>query len=113
MLEAFQVADKIEACNKAIEKRCAELAEVGKEKVLSEVEYDKEYEVALAALAEQNVPITIRRKMAEGTLARNGVTLRLKMAEIRYKALHTKIDAAEKVLDGWRSYNRYLSTGVE
>jgi len=45
MLEAFQVADKIEACNKAIEKRCAELAEVGKEKVLSEVEYDKEYEV--------------------------------------------------------------------
>jgi len=51
--------------------------------------------------------------MAEGTLARNGVTLRLKMAEIRYKALHTKIDAAEKVLDGWRSYNRYLSTGVE
>ena len=67
MLETFQVADQMEACMRAIEKRCAELDGVGEEKVLSEVEYDKEYEIALAALTEQDVPVTIRRKMAEGT----------------------------------------------
>lgn len=113
MLEVFQVADKMEACMRAIEKRCTELDGVGEEKVDAEVEYDKEMEIALAALAEQDVPVTIRRKMAEGTLARNGVTTRMKMAEIRYKALHTKIDAAKSALDGWRSYNRHLDIGAK
>lgn len=113
MLETFQVADKIEACINALEQRCAELDGLGEAKVKAEVEYDKEIEIALEYLATENVPVTIRKDKAKGILAKNGVTERLKMAEIRYKAIHTKIKAAESALDGWRSYNRHLDIGVK
>ena len=112
MLEAFQVADKIAGCNKALEQLCAKLDGLGKEKVEAEVNYDKEFEIALEYLADQNTPVTVREKKAKGILAKNGITERLKMAEIRYKALHTKIKAAESALNGWQSYNRHLDIGV-
>lgn len=112
MLETFQVADKIEECINALQKRCTELDDVGKEKVLAEVNYDKEFEIALEYLADSNTPVTVREKKAKGILAKNGVTERLRMAEIRYKALHTKMKAAESALDGWRSYNKYLDVGI-
>ena len=111
LLEPFQVADKIAGCIKALSSRCAELEKTGREKVEAEVEYDKEFAIALECL--EDTPVTTRDKKAKGILAKNGVTVRLKMAEIRYKALHTKIDAAKSALDGWRSYNRHLSIGVE
>ena len=113
MLETFQVADRIESCIKALSSQCLTLEKVGEEKVKAEVEYDKEFEIALEYLADQNVPVGVRDKRAKGILAKNGVTERLKMAEIRYKALHTKIDAAKSALDGWRSYNRHLDIGVK
>lgn len=112
MLEAFEVADEISKCIHALEERCAELGGIGEAKVKAEVEYDKEFEIALEYLASENVPVTIRKDKAKGILAKNGVTERLKMAEIRYKALHTKIDAAKSALNGWQSYNRHLSVGV-
>ncbi len=112
MLEAFQVADKIKSCIGALEKRCAELDGLGEEKVIAEVNYDKEFEIALAYLADSNTPVGVRKERAKGILAKNGTTERLKMAEIRYKALHTKIKAADSALDGWRSYNRHIDIGV-
>jgi hypothetical protein len=108
MKEPVEVASKIAKCIQALEDRCAELDDVGEEKVNAEVEYDKEFEIALAMLADQEVPVTVRDKRAKGILAKNGHTERLKMAEIRYKALHTKIDAAKSALNGWQSYNRHL-----
>jgi hypothetical protein len=111
MLEAFQVADKIEVCIKALEERCKELDEIGKVKVQAEVEYDKEFEIALEYLESEKVPVTIRKERAKGILAKNGVTERLKMAEIRYKAIHTKIKAADSALSGWQTYNRHLDVG--
>ena len=113
MLESFEVAGKIAECIDALEKRCKELDELGDEKVMAEVNYDKEFEIALETLAEMEVPVTVREKRAKGILAKNGVTEKLKMAEIRYKAIHTKIKAATSALDGWRSYNRHLDIGVK
>lgn len=110
--DVFEVADELALCIKALEDRCAELDGIGEAKVKAEVEYDKEFEIALATLADMDVPVTVRDKRAKGILAKNGVTERLKMAEIRYKALHTKIDAAKSALNGWQSYNRHLSVGV-
>lgn len=112
MLETFQVADKIEDCIKSLKQRCAELDDLGKEKVEAEVNYDKEFEIALETLADMEVPVTVREKKAKGILAKNGTTERLKMAEIRYKAIHTKIKAATSALDGWRSYGKHLDVGV-
>ena len=112
MLETFQVANKIEGCIKALEERCKELDGLGEEKVEAEVEYDKEFEIALEVLASEDVPVTVREKRAKGMLAKSDVTRRLKTAEIKYKAIHTKIKAAESALDGWRSYNRHLDIGV-
>ena len=111
-LDTIQVARKIEGCIKSLEKLCAELDGIGDEKVNAEVEYDKEYEIALTLLNSEGVPVTTQRKKAEGILARNGVKERLGLADIRYKALHTKIDAAKSALNGWQSYNRHLSTTV-
>ncbi len=111
MLETFQVADRIESCIKTLSNQCLTLEKVGNEKVIAEVEYDKEFAIALEYLSD--TPVTTRDKRAKGILAKNGVTERLKMAEIRYKALHTKIDAAKSALDGWRSYNRHLDIGVK
>ena len=112
MLEPFQVADKIEGCNLALEKLCAQLDGLGDEKVEAEVNYDKEFEIALETLADMDVPVTVREKRAKGILAKNGTTYRLKVAEIKYKAIHTKIKAAESALNGWQSYNKYLDVGV-
>ncbi len=112
MLEVYQVADKIEGCNIALEKLCKQLDGLGQEKVEAEVNYDREFEIALEYLADQDVPVTVREKRAKGILAKNGITERLKMAEIRYKAIHTKIKAAESSLSAWQSYNRYLDIGV-
>ena len=112
MLEAFEVAEKIAKCISALETRCGELDGIGKAKVKAEVDYDREFEIALEYLASENVPVTVRKEKAKGILAKNGVTEKLKMAEIRYKALHTKIDAAKSALNGWQSYNRHLSVGV-
>lgn len=112
LLEPFQVAKEIENCINALETRCGELDGVGEEKVNAEVNYDKEMAIALEGLASENVPVTIRKEKAKGILAKEGHTLRLKMAEIRYKALHTKIDAAKSALNGWQSYNRHLSVGA-
>ena len=113
MLETFQVADKIEGCNLALEKLCKELDGLGDEKVKAEVNYDKEFEIALEYLADSDTPVTVREKKAKGILAKNGHTERLRMAEIRYKAIHTKIKAAESALNGWQSYNRHLDVGVK
>ena len=85
---------------------------LGKEKVVAEVNYDKELEIALEFLSVNNTPVSVRKDKAKGILARNGTTEQLKMAEIRYRAIHTKIKAAESALDGWRSYNKFLSAGV-
>ena len=112
MLEAFEVADEISKCIAALETRCGELDGVGDAKVKAEVNYDKEFLIALEYLESENVPVTIRKDRAKGILAKNGVTEKLKMAEIRYKALHTKIDAAKSALNGWQSYNRHLSVGT-
>lgn len=112
MLECFQVADKIEECINALTRRCKELDELGEDKVAAEVNYDQEFEIALATLADMDVPVTVREKRAKGILAKNGHTERLKMAEIRYKAIHTKIKAATSALDGWRSYGKHLDVGV-
>ncbi len=112
MLETFQVADKIEECINALEKRCRELDDLGTKKVEAEVNYDKEFEIALETLADMDVPVTVREKRAKGILAKNGTTERLKMAEIRYRAIHTKIKAATSALDGWRSYGKHLDVGV-
>ncbi len=113
MLEVVQVADKIEGCNIALENLCKQLDGLGKEKVDAEVNYDKEFEIALEYLSDQDVPVTVRDKRAKGILAKSGVTERLKMAEIRYKAIHTKIKAAESALNGWQSYNKYLDIGIK
>lgn len=112
LLEPFQVAKEIENCINALETRCGELDKVGEKKVKAEIEYDKEMAIALQGLASENVPVTIRKEKAKGILAENDTTLNLKMAEIRYKALHTKIDAAKSALNGWQSYNRHLSVGA-
>ena len=110
--EPFEVAVEMAKCIHALEERCNELDGIGEAKVKAEVEYDKEFEIALEYLADQNTPVTIRKEKAKGILAKNGTTEQLKMAEIRYKALHTKIDAAKSALNGWQSYNRHLSIGV-
>ena len=108
MKEPVEVAQEIENCIRASEKLCAKLDGIGKAKVDAGVNYDMEYEIALKQLEADGVPATTSRKRAEGILARKGITRILGMAEVRYKALHTKIDACEKALDGWRSYNRHL-----
>jgi len=112
MLEVYQVAEKIESCNNFLQTLCKQLDELGLEKVSAEVNYDKELEIALEYLADEKVPVTIRKDRAKGILAKNGTTERLKMAEIRYKALHTKIKAAESALSAWQSYNKYLDIGA-
>ena len=74
LLEPFQVASKIENCIKALSDRCFELEKVGEEKVKAEVEYDKEFEMALATLADMDVPVGVRDKRAKGVLAKSGIT---------------------------------------
>lgn len=112
LLEPFQVANEMARCIKSLGIRCEELDGIGEAKVKAEVKYDEEFAIALEYLADANVPVTIRKEKAKGILAKSGVTERLKIAEIRYKALHTKIDAAKSALNGWQSYNRHLSIGV-
>jgi len=112
-LEPFQVADKISACNKALEGLCKKLDDVGQKKVEAEVEYDKQYEIALAELRASDTPIGVSKEMAKGILARKGTTLDYKLAEVRYKALYAKIDAAKASLCAWQSYYKHLDVGIQ
>ncbi len=112
MKEIFEIASEIENCIKALEKLCKELDNIGVEKVDAQVAYDKELQIALEQLKSEGSAVSTREKEAKGILASNGTTRRLGLAEIRYKALHTKIEAAKSALNGWQSYNRHLSVGV-
>ena len=112
MKETFQVASEIENCIKSLETLCKGLDGIGIEKVDAQVNYDKEFLIALEQLKSEGAAVSTREKEAKGILAQNGVTRRLGIAEIRYKALHTKIEAAKSALNGWQSYNRHLDIGV-
>ena len=109
-LETFQVAAKMEKCISALETLCKELDGIGEAKVDAQVDYDKELHIAMEQLKSEKSAVSTRRDDAKGILAINGITRTLGMADIRYKALHTKIDAAKSALCGWQSYNRHLDT---
>ena len=113
MLDVFEVGEKMRTCMTETRRLCSELDKALENKVNTKVEYDKELDIALVTLASEEVPVTIREKRAKGVLAVKGITRQFELAEGRWKILNTKIDAAEKELDAWRSYNRHLSTGVE
>ena len=110
--DVFEVASEMEGCMRSLEQLCKKLDGIGEEKVEAQVEYDKELQIALEQLKAEGSPVTTRKDIAKGMLANNGTTRRLGLAEIRYKALHTKISAAESALNGWQSYNRHLETGT-
>jgi hypothetical protein len=112
LLEPFQVACELEKCAKKQEELGEKLWPHGKEKVETEVEYEKEFDIALECLASNDVPVTVRKKKAEAVLARNGVSLKAKMADMKWKILNKKIDIAKHNADIWRSYNKHLDIGV-
>ena len=109
MKEVFEIASEIENCIKALERLCRELDKIGMAKVDAQVNYDKEFQIALEQLKTEGSAVSTREKEAKGILATNGTTRILGLAEIRYKALHTKIEAAKSAMNGWQSINKYLS----
>lgn len=112
MLDVFEVGEKMRTCMTEIRRLCSQLDKAGAEKANAEVEYDTKFDIALEVLAADDVPVTIRKAKAKGILAKSGVALRFKLAEATYRTLDKKIDAAEKVLGAWQSYNRHLDVGV-
>ena len=119
-LTVIQVARQIELCIDSLTLLCKKLDGIGEKKVETSLMYDKELAKALVRLKvgepvplpdgtiAENIPVSTQEKVAKGICA--DVAATMLMAEISYKALHTKIECAKAALNGWQSYNRHLDT---
>ena len=105
-MEVLEVARKMQAVMKRIGTLASELDNAGTEKAASEIEYEKAMAVAIVSLKAEGHPATLIDKLAKGRCSE--VSFIAKVAEVKYKSLITKIHAAESILNGWQSCNRYL-----
>ena len=109
MGEPYEIGQRILAiCThiEKIEKRVAEFAK--SEKLASALaEYDKAMEMAVAQLQSDGCPATNIRDKAKG-MCKEQLFL-VKSLEIKWKAMLSILEATKARLNGFQSYNKYLS----
>ncbi len=101
------MAQRIETAINHLTKLCSEIDDCGNKKAETLLDYECAFSVAILKRRDGGEPATLIRDNAKKD--RREERLKSELAEIKYKSLTTKIDAAKAILNARQSQNRYLS----
>jgi len=119
MIEVVQMAEQIESACREIQRLSGQLDKLGQRQAEAAAEYDKAIAIALVKLKNgeemdvfgmkvKSPPATTSEKIAKGLCYQE--RLNADLAESALKACQQKLRAAEAILSGRQSKNRYLDS---
>ena len=105
-MELHKQVDRIQYCQKQILDLTAQLDEAGEAKARTERDYDKAMQTALIELQDKGTRAAEIKDLAKGMIADQKYAMVL--AEVKYKAINTKIEANKSVMNAQQSIFRHM-----
>ena len=104
-MSVLEVADAIQWCMGKMQENMNKLPDLAEQKAKSESEYDKQIEIAVLELKENNAA-TLVKDLAKGKCS--DYKYKMSIAESTYKLTASNVKSYDDIMNGWQSVNRYL-----